>query len=555
MSRGFGTGRVRLISSIKLNIYSFNCSQLKFKKNTKEENMDKVQILWADDEIDLLKPHVMFLQSKGYDVITATNGRDALDLVLKQDFDIIFLDENMPGLSGLETLVQIKNVKASIPVVMITKNEAEEIMEDAIGSKIADYLIKPVNPNQILLSLKKNLENKRLISEKTSQGYQQQFRQIGMSLSDKLSWNEWVDVYKKLVFWEIELEATQDPAMYDILTMQKSEANSLFSKHIENNYLQWLKDPEKAPLLSHYVMRRKVLPLVDASEDPVFFILIDNLRYDQWKVIQPIIEEYFKITEEDTYCSILPTATQYARNALFAGMMPSEIEKRFPDKWSNDDEEGGKNNFESDFLGDQLQRLRKTYKYSYTKITNFEAGKVLADQISNLFNNKFNAIVYNFVDMLSHARTDMQVIRELAEDEKAYRSITRSWFEHSPLLEALKKMAERPCKVVITTDHGTIRVKEPSKLIGDRNTNTNLRYKQGKNLNYEKKDVLEIKNPAEAFLPRLNVSSAYVFVKGDKFFAYPNNFNYYANFYKNTFQHGGISPEEMILPVITLQSK
>jgi DNA-binding response OmpR family regulator len=517
--------------------------------------MDKIKILWADDEIDLLKPHILFLKEKGYDVITSTNGRDALNLVQKDNFDIVFLDENMPGLSGLETLVQIKNIRADVPVVMITKNEAEEIMEEAIGSKIADYLIKPVNPNQILLSIKKNLDNKRLISEKTTQSYQQEFRQIGMSLSDKLSWNEWNEVYKKLVFWEIELEKTQDPGMYDILTMQKSEANNLFSKFVENNYLNWLKDPEKAPMLSHLLMRRKVFPVVDESEDPVFFILIDNLRYDQWKVIQPILLELFKLVEEENYCAILPTATQYARNAIFAGMMPLEIEKRFPDKWVNDEDEGGKNQFEEDFLADQLQRLRKTYKFSYNKITNIDAGKSLVESIPNLFNNKLNVIVYNFVDMLSHARTDMQVIRELAEDEKAYRSITKSWFEHSPLLDVFRRIAERPSKVIITTDHGTIRVKEPSKIIGDRNTNTNLRYKQGRNLNYEKKDVLEIRNPSDAFLPKANISTSYVFVKGDKFFAYPNNFNYYVNFYKDTFQHGGISPEEMIIPFITLQSK
>ncbi len=517
--------------------------------------MEKIKILWADDEIDLLKPHILFLKEKGYDVTTATNGRDALDLVQKSTFDIIFLDENMPGLSGLETLMQIKNLRSEIPVVMITKSEAEEIMEEAIGSKIADFLIKPVNPNQILLSLKKNLDHKRLVSEKAKQGYQQEFRQIGMTMGDKLSWSEWADVYKKLVYWEIELENTQDPGMYDILTMQKSEANHLFGKFIDNNYLQWLKDPEKAPLMSHHLLRRKVLPLIDASEDSVFFILIDNLRYDQWKTIQPVLTDLFKILEEETYCSILPTATMFARNAIFAGMMPSEIEKRFPNKWVNDEDEGGKNLYEEDFLADQLQRLKKTYKFSYTKVTNIDAGKALVDSIPNLYQNKFNVIVYNFVDMLSHARTDMQVIRELAEDEKAYRSITKSWLEHSPLLDALKRIAEKPCKVVIATDHGTIKVNDASKIVGDRNTNTNLRYKVGKSLSYEKKDVMEIKNPADAFLPKMNVSTSYVFIKGDKFFAYPNNFNYYVNFYKDTFQHGGISPEEMIIPVITLQSK
>ena len=517
--------------------------------------MEKVNILWADDEIDLLKPHIMFLENKGYKVTTANNGTDAVELIRNNPYDIVFLDENMPGLNGLETLLQIKNIRGTVPVVMITKSEEEQIMEEAIGGKIADYLIKPVNPNQILLSLKKNLEEKRLISEKTSQGYQQQFRQIGMTMSDRLSWEEWVEVYKKLIFWEIELEKSRDAGMYDILTMQKAEANQLFSKFVEANYTGWLKDMERAPLLSPNLMKRKVFPLVDQSEDPVFFLLIDNLRYDQWKVIQPVLEEFFQPLQEETYCSILPTATQYARNSIFAGLMPSEIQKRFPDKWVGDDEEEGKNNYEEDFLADQLQRHRKNWKFSYSKITNLEAGKALADQVPNLFQNKLNVIVYNFVDMLSHARTDMQVIKELAEDEKAYRSITRSWFEHSPLLEMLKRISERPAKLIITTDHGTIRVKDPSKLVGDRNTNTNLRYKQGKNLNYEKKDVLEIRNPQDAMLPRVNVSTAYVFIKGDRFFAYPNNFNYYVNFYRNTFQHGGISPEEMILPLVTMQSK
>ena len=406
--------------------------------------MDKIKILWADDEIDLLRPHIIFLNEKGYQVETANNGTDALDIISKNHVDIVFLDENMPGLSGLETLLKIKNIKPDVPVVMITKNEAEEIMEEAIGSKIADYLIKPVNPNQILLSIKKNLDHRRLISEKTNQNYQQEFRQIGMRLGDRLNWEEWVEVYKKIVYWELELEGSNDKGMYDVLKMQKAEANLQFGKFIESNYLSWLKDAEKAPLLSHHLLRKKLFPVVDSSDVPVFFILIDNLRFDQWKVIKPLLSDLFLIAEEDTFCSILPTATQYARNAIFAGMMPSDIEKRFPNKWVNDDEEGGKNNFESDFLADHLSRVQKNYKFSYTKVTNIEGGKQLVDQISNLYQNKLNVIVYNFVDMLSHARTEMQVIRELADDEKAYRSLTKSWFANSPLFDALKKISEKP---------------------------------------------------------------------------------------------------------------
>ena len=517
--------------------------------------MDKIKILWADDEIDLLRPHIIFLNDKGFQVETANNGNDALDLISNNHFDIVFLDENMPGLSGLETLLRIKNIKPDVPVVMITKNEAEEIMEEAIGSKIADYLINPVNPNQILLSVKKNLEHRRLISEKTNQNYQQEFRQIGMRLSDRLNWEEWTELYKKIVFWELELENSADKGMYDILKMQKAEANAQFGKFIESNYIGWLKNNDSAPLMSHHLLRKKLFPVVDNADVPVFFILIDNLRYDQWKTIQPLLSDYFTVLEDETFCSILPTATQYARNAIFAGMMPSDIEKRFPTMWVNDDEEGGKNNHEEDFLADHIKRVQKNYRFSYTKVTNIDAGKQLVDHIPNLYQNKLNVIVYNFVDMLSHARTDMQVIRELAEDEKAYRSITKSWFTHSPLLEALKRMSEKPCKVVIATDHGTIKVNEPSRIVGDKTTNTNLRYKVGKSLNYEKRDVMEVKNPADAMLPKMNMSTSYVFIKGDKFFAYPNNYNYYVNFYRDTFQHGGISPEEMIIPVITLKSK
>lgn len=526
-------------------------------KIAETELMDKLNILWADDEIDLLKPHVLFLRDKGYDVVTVNNGEDALEQVKLTNFDIVFLDENMPGMSGIETLARLKNIKPEIPVVMITKSEEELIMEQAIGSKIADYLIKPVNPNQILLSLKKNLENKRLISEKTASDYQQEFRNIGMTLSDKLSWKEWSEIYRKLVYWELALKQSSDESMYEILTAQKSEANTLFSKFIENNYLGWLKTPDNAatPVMSHQLMKKKIIPLIDNSAEPVFMVLIDNLRYDQWRIIQPVISEFFRLHDDELYLSILPTATQYARNAIFAGLMPSEIEARFPNLWLNDEEEGGKNLHEEDFLNDTMKRFRKDIKTSYVKITNHNDGKSLVENIPNLMQNKLNVIVYNFVDMLSHARTEMEMIRQLADDEAAYRSLTLSWFEHSPLYEALKRMAEKKVKLIITTDHGTIRVKEATKIVGDRTVNTNLRYKQGRNLNYDKKEVFEVKNPADAMLPRQHLSQAFVFAKQDKFFAYPNNYNYYVTYYKNTLQHGGISLEEMVIPFAVLSTK
>jgi CheY-like chemotaxis protein len=518
--------------------------------------MDKIQILWADDEIDLLRPHILFLKEKGYDVATANSGDGALDLFQKQDFDIVFLDENMPGLSGLETLNRIKGIRPEIPVIMITKSEEEHIMEDAIGSKIADYLIKPVNPNQILLSLKKNLDNRRLVSEKITSNYQQEFRNIGMTLGDRLDHNQWVEVYKKLVYWELELDRSADKSMADVFKMQKTEANVQFSKFVEKNYIDWLNGKDKnPPVMSHTLLKSKVAPIIE-KEPVTFLVVIDNLRYDQWKMLQPIIQQYFKIDSEELYYSILPTATQYARNALFAGVLPSEIEKRYPNLWLNDEEEGGKNLHEEELFAHQLKRwMKPDVKFSYNKVTNLAAGKKLAESVSNLMSNKLNIIVYNFVDMLSHARTEMEVIRELADDEAAYRSITVSWFEHSPLHDIIRQIAAKKARLVITTDHGTIKVTEPSKVVGDRNTNTNLRYKQGKSLDYVKKDVFEVRNPADAFLPRQHVSTAFVFAKEDKFFAYPNNYNYYVSYYRNTFQHGGISLEEMIVPVIQLSAK
>ncbi len=512
------------------------------------------KILWADDEIELLKPHVLFLREKGYEVTTVNNGSDAADLAAESSFDIIFLDENMPGLSGLEALGLIKSAKPSVPVIMITKSEEETIMEDAIGSKISDYLIKPVNPNQILLSIKKNLDNRKLINERTTSKYQQAFRDIGMALNDRLDVEDWKDVYRKLVFWELELESGSDGVMEEILTMQKTDANAYFAKYLSENYIDWLNgNSDDAPLMSHNVFKEKILP--EIKDQPLYLIVIDNLRYDQWRVIAPALDEHYHITEEDIYFSILPTATQYARNAFFSGLMPSEIQKIHPKLWKNDDEEGGKNMHEEELLRAHLKRAGKDFKVSYNKITRLEAGKKLADNISNLANNDLNVIVYNFVDMLSHARTDMEVIKELADNDSAFRSLTQSWFEHSPLKDILENVAASGGKVMITTDHGTVQVTDPIKVVGDRNTSTNLRYKQGKNLNYDPKEVFAVTKPEDAFLPKSNVSTSYIFAKEKQYYVYPNNYNHFMNFYKNTFQHGGISLEEVLIPIATLKAK
>lgn len=517
--------------------------------------MSQIKILWADDEIDLLKPQLLFLEKKGYQVTPVNSGSEAIDCVNEHYYDLVFLDENMPGLTGLETLTEIKNLKSDLPIVMITKSEEEFLMDDAIGSQISDYLIKPVNPNQLLLSIKKLTDHKRLVSEKITQGYQQDFRNLSMMVNESLSHTEWVEVYKKMVFWSMELEKSQDENMKEVLHTQFSDANNNFSKFVEKNYLSWLEHPEDGPLTSANLMSKKIFPTVEKDDKPSVLLIVDNLRYDQWKVLQPKFAEYFKVKEDDCYYSILPTATSYSRNAMFAGMMPSEIQRKFPDKWLNDDEEGGKNLHESFFLNYQIKRQNKNFTYNYTKVTNVRAGKSLLDNLNNMLNNDLTIIVYNFVDLLSHVRTEMQVLKELAEDEAAYRSLTLSWFEHSPLFDVVKRLGEKDINLMLTTDHGSVRAKKPSKVIGDRNTTTNLRYKHGKNLNYQRKDVLAIKNPDDAKLPRPNVSSSFIFAKEDFYFVYPNNYNYYVNFFRDTFQHGGISLEEIIIPMIQMESK
>ncbi len=518
--------------------------------------MNTAKIVWVDDEIESLQSQKLFLESKGYDVTTLTNGYDAIDYIKENIVDVVLLDESMPGITGLETLAKMKEINQQLPIVMITKNETETLMEDAIGSQITDYLLKPVNPNQVLLSLKKIIDNKRLVAEKTTTNYQQQFRDLFMALNDNPNYTDWMDIYKKLVYWELEMEKSDSPEMQEILASQKAEANTEFFKFVSRNYAKWVnpKSPD-APIMSHNLLQYKVLPHVETGI-PTFFILIDNLRYDQWKTIQPIFAESFRILEEETFYSILPTATQYSRNAIFSGLMPIEIEKQFPIQWKNDEEEGGKNLFEEHFFRAQLKRLKKDdLKISYTKVLHHHDGQHLVNNIHNMLGNDLNIIVYNFVDMLSHARTEMEVLKELAGDEKSYRSVTKSWFEHSALHQALKKIADKKINLIVATDHGTVRVKSPYKVIGDKQTTTNLRYKHGRNLNYEAKEVLAFKDPREAGLPVPNVNSAFIFAKEDGFLCYPNNYNHYVNYYRNTFQHGGVSLEEMIIPVIRMVSK
>ncbi len=520
-------------------------------------------LLWADDEMELLRAHLLFLEKKGYEVVTVTNGTDAIEECSKRTFDLVLLDEMMPGLSGLETLQRIKEISPQVPVVMVTKSEEEDIMNQAIGQQIADYLIKPVNPNQILLTLKKNIHRREIVTETVQSGYQQQFQQIAMQIMDCRSWQDWSDIYKRLVRWELELSAT-DSQMTEMLDMQKREANLGFAKYIKKNYMQWVEPndarkggsslpTEGKPIMSPDIFKTKIFPLLNDGKK-VFLVVLDNFRYDQWKILEREIGDQFEI-DEDVYCSILPTATQYARNAIFSGLMPEQIAKMFPNLWVDEDEEEGKNLNEGPLIQTQLERYRRKNTFSYHKINNSADADKLMQQLNNLEKNDLNVCVFNFIDMLSHARTESKMVRELANNESAYRSITLSWFRHSVIADLFRELAQSDYHVIVTTDHGSIRATNPVKIIGDRNTNTNLRYKLGKNLAYDSKDLFVIREPQKAQLPTPNLSTSYVFATGDDFFAYPNNYNYYVSYYKNTFQHGGISMEEMIIPVITMRGK
>ena len=510
-------------------------------------------LLWVDDEIEMLRAHIIFLEKKGYDVTTVNNGNDAIEECRKRNFDLVLLDEMMPGITGLETLQQIKDISPSTPIVMVTKSEEENIMDQAIGQKIADYLIKPVNPNQILLALKKNIHKKQIVTEVTQTGYRKEFQDIAMRIMDCNTLDDWKDIYRRLVRWELELSSA-DSDMTEMLQMQKEEANNSFAKFVRKNYLSWVAPgTTQRPLMSPDIFKKCVFPAVNNGEK-VFLIVIDNFRYDQWRTLAQDIGEMFDVNE-DMYMSILPTATQYARNAIFSGLMPEQIEHMFPDLWVDEDEEEGKNINEEPLVRTQIERYRRHDTFSYHKINDSAGAERLVERLGELTKNDINVVVLNFIDMLSHARTESKMVRELANNESAYRSITLSWFRHSVVGELIKALAQIDCTVILTTDHGSIRASKPIKIIGDRNTNTNLRYKLGKNLNCQSKEVFVVKNPHEAQLPAPNLSTSYVFATGNSFLAYPNNYNYYVSYYKDTFQHGGISMEEMLIPLVTLKKR
>ena len=523
-------------------------------------NNSIAKILWVDDEIDLLKPHLMFLRARGYEVDGCNNGYDAIEMIAAGRYDLVILDEMMPGMTGLETLPYIKEQRPNLPVVMVTKSEEEMIMDKAIGSKIADYIIKPVNPNQILLSIKKNIHSRQLVSEQSMADYRAEFGRIASSLGGADTFADWKNIYKKLVGWEMEFSGGEDPSIRDVLAYQREEAGGEFCKFVRRNYAGWINNrSDETPVMSHTLMRTNIFPEVERAAEAgikTTLLLIDNFRYDQWLAVRDLVGELYDAGTEDFYCAILPTATQYARNAIFAGLTPLAIDRLLPDKWLNDNEEGGKNQYEEDFLRRQLHSAGKGWRTTFDKLVRPEQGRRLIENIQKVYDADFSVIVYNFLDILSHARTETEIIRELTEDDAAFRSLTRSWFEHSDLYTLLKLLAAKGHRVVITSDHGTIRVDNPVKVIADRETSQNLRYKTGKRIGgYNPKDVFEVLHPEELQLPKGNLSSTYVFAMGRDYLIYQNNASQFVRYYRHTFQHGGISMEEMIVPYIVLDPK
>ena len=515
------------------------------------------RILWVDDEIDLLRAHLRLLEQKGYAVDTATNGEDAVQLVKAKGYDLVFLDEMMPGMGGLSTLSQIKDCDPNIPIVMVTKNEAESLMEEAIGSKISDYLTKPVNPSQILMACKKFLEAKKITSEHVSRDYAQEFQQISLALMNPLDHEDWCDLYVKLTNWDLELDEHTELGLRQTLLDQKRECNAEFGKFVERNYKDWIEQTGNRPALSTDIIEKFVVPEFDKNA-AVFLFVVDCMRLDQWIMMEQLLGEYFSFQRSYHY-SILPTATPYSRNAIFSGLFPLDLEKRYPEIWqAGEDDESSRNRHEHQLLDKFLERKKIQLKpeSKYVKILDSEFGRQVEGNILSYTKSKLTAVVVNFVDMLAHGRSDSTLLKEIAPDESAYRSLTRSWFQHSSLFGMLKTLStQKDITIILTTDHGSVRCLRGSKVIGDRETSTNLRYKFGRNLKVDERQAVYVKNPADYRLPRATVTTNYVLAKEDYYFVYPTDYHKYLNQYRDSFQHGGISMEEMILPVVRLEPK
>ncbi len=510
------------------------------------------KVLWVDDEIDHLKSHILFLEQRGYSVQTVTNAEDAISLLKEKEFDIVLLDEMLTGMNGLEALSSFHQINPSLPIIMITKSEEENLMEDAIGEKIEDYLTKPVNPSQILSSCKRILERKRIECDKITRDYVEEFEQISDSLSSELKASEWIDIYYRLSSRWIDLDNHSDIGLQQTFSDQQRECNHHFCRFIEKNYEEWLQSDER-PVLSVDLLKKYLFPLLKRGER-VLFLVIDNMRMDQWLSIEPLIYDLFTVNKK-YYFSILPTATPYSRNSLFSGLFPRDIARLYPKYWKEgENDESSRNRYEPQLLIDYMKRegVDIVSKTKYIKLLNAEEANRIENQIESYFSLQLISMIFNFIDIMAHRRSESQILQEILPDESAYRSLTRTWFKHSSLFKILRKASERGIKTIITSDHGSIRVLRGVRVYGDRETSKNLRYKWGNGIKSDSKYVLDIKNPSRFGLPSPSMSTNYLIAKEDSYFVYPTNYHHYLSLYNGSLQHGGISMEEMILPIIFL---
>ncbi|MFH1007359.1 MAG: bifunctional response regulator/alkaline phosphatase family protein [Candidatus Latescibacterota bacterium] len=512
-------------------------------------------ILWIDDEIDQLQSHIIFLSERGFSVTPVSNGEDALTLVRKRSFDLILLDEMMSGRDGLSTLAELRGMNSNIPVIMITKSETEELMEDAIGQRVDDFLIKPVHPSQILSACKRILDTRQIREDRIGRDYVSEFNRIRALLAGTMHWRDWIDIYTNLSEWDLEIESHRDEGMRQMHRDHRRECNLEFGIYVERLYRSWLRD-EDPPSLSVDVISEYVTPHLAAGKQ-VFFIVVDCLRLDHWLAIEPLLSEWFNIRRHYHY-SILPTATPYSRNAIFSGLFPGELAKRYPALWtSGQDDERSLNRHEHQLMDRQLARmgLKNISNTRYVKVLDVAEGRSLVRRIPSFSSIPLTAVVYNFIDILAHGRADSDILQEIAPNEAAFRSLALSWFSHSTLFEMLRRVAESDAVVVLTSDHGSVLGTRASVARGDRGASTNLRYKHGQNLRCERRQALLIQEPSEYKLPSRGASTNYIIAKEDYYFIYPNKSHEYERQYRDSFQHGGISMEEMILPVAVMTGK
>ena len=512
------------------------------------------RILWVDDEVELLEPHLLFLRQRDYQVDTASHGDDALELIRREPYDLVLLDEQMPGRRGLEVLEELRKEAPHVRVVMVTKSEEDQTMQEAIGRQVDDYLVKPASPRQVLSVVTRLLQGSRLQQQLAAQDFAGRFAELSQDKDRAEHWRDFFRLYSELVDWELRLEDAGESGLVDSVRALRVDLRREFGGHVRVEYPRWLRaEPDGRPTLSTDVVRRWLLPRI--GDGPVIFMIIDCLRLDQWRAMKALLTDVFEI-DEDLYSSILPTATPYSRNALFSGKYPDQIAERYPDWWARD--EGSLNAFEDELFTRHLKELTgRDVGVVYEKVfTDAQAGELEA-RVRNAFKtDSVISLVFNFVDLLIHGRSDSNLLMEVARDVPALRALTRQWFERSAALRILREAAAEGVEVVLTTDHGSILCERPVTVFARRDATDNLRYKFGQDLRAEEPDaVMAVNDETELRFPAGSLATNYLIGLEDYFFVYPTKLREYQARYKNSFLHGGISPEEMILPVATLRPR